>query len=442
MATPAETAGVARDRVRVAVIGAGYVGIPTAVLLSHFGHDVVVAERDSHRRDTLMAGRSPIMEEGLEEILASCLASGRLRIVADAQEAVADAKVIFLCVATPTGDNGNADLTQIDAAVIEIAPALSDGAIVVNKSTVPVGTAERVARLIDRAAVSVVSNPEFLREGTAVRDSFNPDRTVVGSDDVEAAKAVGQLFSPTGATMHLTNARTAELIKYAANAFLATKISYINSIAQLCDAVGADVIDLVKGVGMDPRIGSAFFNPGPGWGGSCLPKDASALLSIADEAGVDLPIVSAAVQANHQAQAHIVDRVRELVGGTLNQIPVTVLGLSFKAKTSDRRDSPALAVINLLMSAGATVTAYDPTVPVGLTDADLSGIHLAASIEDAARGAHAIVVLTEWGEFASIDYSALADVVTNKIIYDARHIIDETAAVKAGFGSFGIGRAN
>lgn len=440
MATPADTDGVASERFRIAVIGAGYVGIPTAVLLSHFGHDVVVAERDDYRREMLQAGRSPIMEEGLEEILSRCLASGRLTFVDNATVAVTGAQVVFLCVATPTGDEGRADLTQIDAAVVEITPFLSDGAIVVNKSTVPVGTAERVVKLLGRPAISVVSNPEFLREGSAVRDSFNPDRTVVGSSDLDAAKWVGALFSPTGAGLHLTDACTAELIKYAANAFLATKISYINSIAQLCDAVGADVIDLVRGVGLDPRIGSAFFNPGPGWGGSCLPKDASALLAIAHDAGVTLPIVRAAVEANRQVQSHIVDRVRELVGGSLSGVHVAVLGLSFKAKTSDRRDSPSLAVSSLLLAAGALVTAYDPTVSAGDAHVDLVGIDIVGSALDAVHGAHAIVVLTEWAEFAALDYAELGDVVAQRIIYDARNIINISAAQSAGFRTSGVGR--
>ena len=440
MATPADTDGVASNRVRIAVIGAGYVGIPTAVLLSHFGHDVVVAERNDLRRETLEAGCSPIMEEGLEEILSRCLASGRLTFVDDATVEVSGAQVIFLCVATPTGEQGRADLSQIDAAVVEITPFLSDGAIVVNKSTVPVGTAERVGALIGRPAISVVSNPEFLREGSAVRDSFNPDRTVVGSSDLDAAKTIGALFSPTGAVLHLTDARTAELIKYAANAFLATKISYINSIAQLCDAVGADVLDLVHGVGLDPRIGSAFFHPGPGWGGSCLPKDASALLAIADDAGVTLPIVRAAVEANRQVQSHIVDRVKHLVGGSLSGVRVAVLGLSFKAKTRDRRDSPALAVSSLLTAAGAHVSAYDPTVKAPDIDGDLDGIEVKDSSLEAARGAHAVVVLTEWAEFASLDYGALSEVVAQRVIYDARNIINISAAQSAGFRTSGVGR--
>jgi UDPglucose 6-dehydrogenase len=440
MATPVDTNGVARDGAKIAVIGAGYVGIPTAVLLSHFGHQVVVAERDPHRREALQAGRSPIMEEGVEEILSQCLASGRLTFVDDATVAVKDAQFVFLCVATPTGSEGQADLTQIDAAVLEIGPHLAPGAVVVNKSTVPVGTAERVAGLLERNEISVVSNPEFLREGTAVRDSFSPDRTVVGSNNADAANAVGALFSPTGAPLHLTDARTAELIKYAANAFLATKISYINSIAQLCDAVGADVIDLVRGVGLDPRIGSAFFNPGPGWGGSCLPKDASALLSIARDAGVGLPIVQAAVEANSQAQNHIVDRVRELVGGSLGAVRIAVLGLSFKAKTSDRRDSPALAVSALLISAGARVVAFDPTVSAGSSDSDLDGIETVSSPLEAARGAHAVIVLTEWAQFGELDFVQLGEAVAQRVIYDARNIIDVAAATAAGFRTSGVGR--
>ena len=440
MATSAETNGVALVKHRIAVIGAGYVGIPTAVLLSHFGHEVVVAERDRHRRESLQVGRSPIMEEGLEEILTTSLASRRLTIIEDAATAVAGAKFVFLCVATPTGEDGRADLSQVDAAVREIAPHLGDDAIVVNKSTVPVGTTERVAELMGRASVAVVSNPEFLREGTAIRDSFSPDRTVVGSSDDDAARQVGELFAPTGAPLQITNARTAELIKYAANAFLATKISYINSISQLCDSLGANVTDLVRGVGLDPRIGFAFFNPGPGWGGSCLPKDAAALLSIAADVGVELSLVQSAIDANRRQQIHIVDRVTQLAGGSLEGVKIGVLGLTFKAKTSDRRDSPALAVTELLRSAGADISVFDPTVPVGCPDSDLEGLTLTTSAIDAAHNARVIVVLTEWDEFRFLDFAALGQVVAQKTIYDARNILDAHAAHAAGFRVSAVGR--
>ncbi len=441
MAILGEHKGAVEHPRRVAVIGAGYVGIPTALLLSHFGHQVVLAERDDYRRTTMQDGRSPIIEEDLEELLRSVLETQRLRIIGDAAEAVVDAEFVFLCVNTPMGIDGHADLSFIDAACAQIKDHLMPGAVVINKSTVPVGTTIRVAAAIGRSDVAVVSNPEFLREGTAVRDSFGPDRTVVGGDDQEVAATVGGLFALTGAPLVVTDAATAELIKYAANTFLTTKLSFINAMSQLCDALGANAVDLVRGIGHDPRIGFSFLNPGPGWGGPCLPKDSHALVAIAETVGEQIPLISAAIETNHRQQRHIVQRVRELAGGSLEGARIAVLGLTFKANTGDRRDSPALVITKLLREAGAEIAAYDPTVPVDATDDDVQGLNLCASVLDAARDARVLLILTEWNEFRELDFDVLGGVMAQRTVFDGRNILDLDIARSADFVAWGIGRS-
>jgi UDPglucose 6-dehydrogenase len=435
-----ESSDAATNPQIIAVIGGGYVGSPTAAMLAHFGHQVTVAESQRDRREQLAAGRTQVMEEGLADLLASTIERGRLRVVADAAEAVAGARFVFLCVATPMGDDGRADLSEIDAAARQIRSALAPGAIVVNKSTVPVGTAERVADIIGRSDVDVVSNPEFLSEGTAVRNSFSPDRTVVGGSNSEAVLAVGELFAPTGAPLVATDARSAELAKYAANAFLATKLSFVNSVAQLCDAVGADIDDVVDALGRDPRIGSSFLRPGPGWGGPCLPKDASAMLAISTDAAVDTPVVAAAIVANELQRQHIVSSIVSMIGESAAGATVALLGLTFKAGTSDRRMSPALAVAHALAARGAVVRAYDPTVETNDTSEDLGGLVLCASVAEAAREADVAVVATEWTEFAAFDFVALGATMRTARLYDARGVVDLAAARAAGFTAAALGR--
>jgi UDPglucose 6-dehydrogenase len=426
---------------RIAVIGAGYVGIPTAVMLAHFGHSVVIAERDEFRRESLRAGRSPILEEGLEEVLATVVKSGQLEVSGDAVQAVAGAKFVFLCVATPMDNDGRADLSYIDAVALQIAEALRDDAVVVNKSTVPVGTMERVRAIINRPGVRVVSNPEFLREGTALGDSLKPDRIVVGAEDREAAKSVAELFASTGAPVVVTDATTSELIKYASNAFLATKLSFINTMSRLCDQLGADADDLVRGMGSDHRIGFPFLSPGPGWGGSCLPKDTSALVAIAADAGVSLEVVRAAIESNAAQQRHIVKQVATMVGGTLVSKTIAILGLTFKANTGDRRDSPALEVASLLAAAGATLRSFDPTVAVDDAGEDVAKLGVCATPEEAVAGADAVVVLTEWAMFRSLEWARLVPTMTQPCIYDARGVIDLSQAQAAGATVRRIGRS-
>ncbi|MEI6454003.1 MAG: UDP-glucose/GDP-mannose dehydrogenase family protein, partial [Actinomycetes bacterium] len=363
---------------RIAIIGAGYVGLPTAALLSHFGHSVIVAERDKRKLDILRDGRSPIFEKDLEEYLRAGVSAKKLTFSDSAAEAVKDAEFVFLCVPTPQGDDGAADLSYIVAAAQEIGPNLIQDAIVVNKSTVPVGTAHLVERESGRDDIRVVSNPEFLREGTALADSLSPDRIVVGADDQEAAAAVAALFSPTNAPVVVTDATTAETIKYASNAFLATKLSFINAIAGLAEAVGADVKDIVLGLGYDKRIGFEFLKPGPGWGGSCLPKDTSALVKIGEDHGYDFALLRGAIASNEAQLERIVDKVLAAVEGNISGAAVAVWGLTFKAGTDDRRASPALDICQRLVAKGAKVRAFDPEVPPTHAGAeDLRGITLA-----------------------------------------------------------------
>jgi UDPglucose 6-dehydrogenase len=427
---------------RVAVIGAGYVGLPTAAVLSHHGHLVVIAERNERRLEALRQGTSPIVEHGLEDMLKEGFSTGRLRAVKSAAEAVVGAEFVFLCVETPQSADGSADLSYITAAAAEIAPHLSDDAIIVNKSTVPVGTVGLVERVVGRPDIAVVSNPEFLREGTAVADSLSPDRVVVGADDRESAARVAELFSDSGAPIVITDATTSELIKYASNAFLATKLTFINTMAGLCEAVGADVLDLVLGVGYDKRIGFEFLRPGPGWGGSCLPKDTSALVAIAKSAGYDVSIVRGAISGNDEQMHRVVDKIAAAAGGTVEGRTIGVLGLSFKANTGDRRDSPAVSITKILCDAGATIRAFDPTVTTSDVDLrDLAHLEVTDSAYEAVTGAHAIALLTEWQEFRWLDFAKIRHLVASPAIVDARNLLDSGPLHRLGFTYSGIGRS-
>lgn len=422
----------------VAVVGAGYVGLPTAGALASFGHRVLLAERDPVRLGALVAGGVPIVEAGLEELLGDGVRGGRLSFVARAADAVRGAGFVFLCVETPERPDGSADLSAVEAVADEIAGLLEPGAVVVNKSTVPVGTAALVSRL---TGAPVVSNPEFLREGSAVRDSMRPDRVIVGADDRRAARRVGELFSATGAPLIVTDTVTAETIKYASNAFLATKLSFVNALADLCESVGADVRDVVLGIGYDRRIGFEFLRPGPGWGGSCLPKDTSALVQIAESAGYDFALLRAAVAVNVEARERVVRKVCDAAGGDLSGRTVAVWGLAFKAGTDDRRNSPAVAVARRLAELGAHVRAYDPTVvPGAAPSADLEGLVLCADAYDACRGADVVAVLTEWEELRGLDFAKVGDLVSRREVVDARNLLDPAALRRCGFAYRGVGR--
>jgi UDPglucose 6-dehydrogenase len=425
------------ERAAIAVIGAGYVGLPTAAVLARLGHSVVCAERDESRLSALVAGRSPIVEEGLEELLRAGVAAERLRFVRSAAEAVDGAAFVFLCVDTPERDDGSADLSFVEAVALEIGSHLAAGAVVVNKSTVPIGTALLVERI---TGATVVSNPEFLREGTAVRDSLRPNRVVVGADDRRAARRVGELFAGTGAPLIVTDTVTAETIKYASNAFLATKLSFVNALAGMCESLGADVRDVVLGMGYDRRIGFDFVRPGPGWGGSCLPKDTKALIHIAEDSGYDFALLRSAMGVNDEARDRVVAKVVDAAGGELGGATVGVWGLTFKAGTDDRRNSPAVAIARRLVALGATVRAFDPTVAAGPEPPDLAGLTLCADAYEACRDASALAVLTEWEELRGLDFAKAAGMMRRPAMVDARNLLDPAALRRAGFAYRGIGR--
>ncbi len=432
--------GNGRDQRAVAVIGAGYVGLPTAATLAHFGHSVVLAERDRARLAALRSGRMPIVEAGLDDLVAGGVSAGKLRFTESATEAVRGAQFVFLCVPTPQSPDGSADLSYVESAAKEIGPHLSPRAIVVNKSTVPVGSATMVEQVIGRSDVSVVSNPEFLREGTAVLDSLHPDRIVVGAEDPHAAAMVGELFSSTAAPLIVTDATTSETIKYASNAFLATKLSFVNALAGLCEEVGADARDVLLGLGYDKRIGFEFLRPGPGWGGSCLPKDTRALLHTAGEAGYDFSLLAGAIESNEQQLVRVVSKVAEAGGGSVRGATLAVWGLTFKANTDDRRDSPSLEICHRLAKLGATVQAFDPTVDPDTEAEDLDGLWLSGDPYEAVSGAQVLVVLTEWDEFRWLDFSRVLAAMRQPSIVDARNLLDPAAVRRMGFTYTGIGR--
>ena len=424
---------------KIAVIGTGYVGLTTGACLAHLGHTVVCADIDESKVSELRAGRIPIVELGLEQLVVEGLANGRLSFVVGGATAVTDCDIAFLCVPTPQGDDGSADLSYVQRAAEQIAPHLPHEAIVVNKSTVPVGSTKVVERALKRPDVRVVSNPEFLREGSAVQDFLKPDRVVVGADDQAAALKVASLYDGLTTRVIITDPASAETIKYAANAFLATKLSFINAIAAICEGVGADIDDVVVGMGSDKRIGESFLRPGPGWGGSCFPKDSRALIKIAEEAGYDFQLLDGVIAVNDQQFDRVANKVRTAVGGELSGKRVAVWGLAFKAGTDDLRDSPAVAIAERLLASGARLTVFDPTV-----DRPRTGVHAGVTIAsdpiDCCRDADVLVVLTEWDQFKWIDPTAVTVVTTSRVVVDARNLLDRTQWQKAGFVHQGIGR--
>ncbi len=419
----------------IAVIGAGYVGLTTAAVLAHLGHQVCCADVIAEKVAVLSRGEVPIVEDGLADMVAEELKSERLSFVLGAAGAALGSELVFLCVPTPQHADGSAEMSHIVDAATEIGPVLSPGAIVVNKSTVPVGSTLVVERALGRGDVAVVSNPEFLREGSALHDCLHPHRIVIGSEDRAAAMRVASLYEALGAPLVITDPATAELIKYASNAFLATKVSFVNVIANLCEALGADASDVVRGMGHDPRIGSEYLQPGPGWGGSCLPKDTRALLHIGEDAGCDFDLLRGVIAVNDRQQARVVSKVARLAGGSLAGVTVAAWGLTFKAGTDDRRDSPAIEIIRRLTLGGATVRAYDPTVRVPLSDMEVCGDPYGAC-----DGASVLVVLTEWDEFRRLDFARVARAMASPCVLDARNVLDAEALRLAGFTYEGIGR--
>ncbi|HEX7167668.1 MAG TPA: UDP-glucose/GDP-mannose dehydrogenase family protein [Acidimicrobiales bacterium] len=421
----------------IAVIGTGYVGLTTGTVLAHLGHHVVCADVIPDKVDALSRGQIPILEDGLDDLVREGIDGGRLSFVLGEAAAIeeADAEFVFLCVPTPQAEDGSADLSYIEQAARAIGPALRSESVVINKSTVPVGSTLVVERALGRGDVSVVSNPEFLREGSAVHDALHPDRIVIGCEDQAAAIRVASLYSEIKAPVIVTDPASAETIKYASNAFLATKISFVNAIANLCEAVGADVRDVVVGMGYDRRIGFEFLKPGPGWGGSCFPKDSRALVRIAEDNGYDFSLLQGVIEVNDEQFERMAAKVERMVPGGLDGAVVGVWGLTFKARTDDTRDSPSLQVIRRLQDKGARIKAYDPAASV-VPDS----VERVADPYAAGEGAEVVVVLTEWDEFRWVDFEKLAGVMATPRVVDCRNLLDPAAVRRKGFQFEGLGR--
>ncbi|MDQ3897392.1 MAG: UDP-glucose/GDP-mannose dehydrogenase family protein [Actinomycetota bacterium] len=426
----------------IAVIGAGYVGLTTAACFAGLRHRVTCADVVPEKVEQLSRGQIPILEAGLPELVRAGIAGGRLSFVLGAGAAVGDAEFVYLCVPTPQSADGSADLSYIRDAAAEIGPLLAPESVVVNKSTVPVGSTRVVEEVLGRDDVTVVSNPEFMREGSAVHDFMHPDRIVIGADDQAAAARVASLFSALRAPVIVTDPASAETIKYASNAFLAAKVSFANAVANVCEAVGADVRDVLLGMGYDKRIGFEFLKPGPGYGGSCFPKDIRALIRIAEDAGYDFGLLRGVDQVNADQFARVVGKVERMVGGSLAGQPVAVWGLTFKARTDDLRMSPALEIARRLSALGADVRAYDPAVEPARAETDerLAGISVGADAYGVCEGAAAVVVLTEWDEFRRLDFAKVAAALDRPRVVDARNLLDPAALRRRGFAYEGIGR--
>jgi UDPglucose 6-dehydrogenase len=429
------------------MIGVGYVGLVSGACFSEFGVDVVCVDKDADKIERLRRGEIPIYEPGLEAMVRDNKQAGRLSFTTDLQDTVAKADAVFIAVGTPSrrGD-GHADLSYVFAAAEEIANALDGYTVVVNKSTVPVGTGREVEAIIHNIRkdvdFDVVSNPEFLREGSAINDFMRPYRVVIGVETDRARSLIRQLYSPLyliETPILFTRRETAELIKYAANAFLATKITYINEIADLCEKVGADVHDVAKGMGLDGRIGRKFLHPGPGYGGSCFPKDTLALVRTAQEVDVSLGIIEHVVAANDARKKHMAERIITACGGTVENLTIAVLGLTFKPNTDDMRDSPSLEVIPALQVAGATVRAFDPE-GMGEAKALLDDVVWCTDAYDAVKDAHALAIMTEWNEFRALDLDRVKSLLRKPVLVDLRNVYDPARMKAAGFEYFSIGR--
>jgi UDPglucose 6-dehydrogenase len=432
---------------RIAIIGTGYVGLVSGACFSDFGHHVTCVDKDAAKIDALERGVMPIFEPGLEQLVARNVAAGRLAFTTGLAAAVGDAEAVFIAVGTPSrrGD-GHADLSYVYGAAREIGEMLPGPLVVVTKSTVPVGTGDEVERILREvapgAAVSVVSNPEFLREGAAIEDFKHPDRIVVGAEDERAAEVMREIYRPlylNKAPLLFTSRRTAELIKYAANAFLATKITFINEIADLCEAVGGDVQDVARGIGLDGRIGAKFLHAGPGYGGSCFPKDTVALLKTAEDAHAPLRIVEAVVKVNDARKRAMGRKVIKVLGGEARGKVVALLGLAFKPNTDDMRDAPSLSIVRALEDAGVIVRGYDPE-SMEQARPLIPNVTLCADPYEAAAGADAVVLVTEWDALRALDLRRLAASMRAPVLIDLRNIYPPEDVESAGLAWHGIGR--
>ncbi len=432
----------------ITMIGTGYVGLVTGACLAEFGHRITCMDKDESKIERLRNNEIPIYEPGLDALVAKNVRDGRLLFSTDLAESTAKAKAVFIAVGTPSSRRGDgyADLSYIYAAARDLAPCLKDYTVVVDKSTVPVGTARQVARVIGeenpQAKFDVVSNPEFLREGAAISDFMRPDRVVLGVDSPAAAAVMKEVYNPLyliSTPFVITGLETAELIKYAANAFLAMKISYINEIANVCEEVGADVIDLARGIGLDGRIGGKFLHAGPGYGGSCFPKDTLALLRIAQENGVAIRSVEAAVEVNIAQKARMVKKIRDALGGMEAGKTVGALGLTFKPETDDLRDSPALTILPLLHEKGAQIRAHDPQ---GMTETaqQFPDFTYVDNAYEAADNADVLVLFTEWNQYRALDLQELKSRMKSPVLVDLRNVYNPQQMKEAGFVYVGVGR--
>lgn len=431
---------------KVGIIGTGYVGLPTGVGLATLGHDVVCIDAVAEKIDSLKAGKITLFEDGLEELFRKAVESGRLRFTCSMKEGVGSADVVILAVGTPPHPvTKEADMKYIHAAARELAQYLTGYTVVANKSTVPVGTGDVVDRMIrdvnPAADFDVVSLPEFLREGFAVHDFFNPDRVIVGANTEKAANVIKELYAPFGekARMLFVKRRSSETIKYASNAFLAMKINYINEMANFCEKSGADVFEVAKGMGMDTRIGAKFLNPGPGYGGSCFPKDTNAMAYMARGYGVEMSLIETTIRQNDARKTQMAERILNAVADIENP-KIAVLGLAFKGGTDDCRESPAMEIVGALLKHGADITAFDPKAMDNAKKLVGDKIKYAADAFDAARGADVVAVLTEWVDFKSLDLARLKTEMKTPRIVDLRNLLDKDEAVKLGFSYVGIGR--
>ncbi|HEV7682113.1 MAG TPA: UDP-glucose/GDP-mannose dehydrogenase family protein [Pyrinomonadaceae bacterium] len=431
----------------IAVIGTGYVGLVTGACFAEFGVDVTCVDIDAEKIARLTAGEMPIYEPGLEQLVTKNMQSNRLRFTTDLKEAVEQALVIFLAVGTPPKTDGSPDLSFVEAAARSIADHMNGYKVIVTKSTVPIGTGEYLRKLIREQLKTnlnfgIVSNPEFLREGAAISDFMRPDRVVIGSRDEEAVAIMRDLYRPLyliEAPFVVTSLEAAELAKYAANAFLATKISFINEIANLCESIGCDVHDVARAIGMDRRIGSKFLHPGPGFGGSCFPKDTRALASVARDFGRESLIVDAVIEVNRRQRQAMVPKIEKLVG-KLKGKTIAILGLAFKPETDDMREAPAIDIINGLIERGANIRAYDP---VAMNEAAkvLPKVSFAQDEYEAVTEADALVFMTEWNQFRALDMSRVRDLMKSPRIADLRNIYDPADIRELGFEYVGVGRS-
>ena len=413
---------------RVAVVGLGYVGLTTAVGLGQLGHDIVGIDIDESKVRSLSDGISPIFEAGMDEALATLLIQKKISFTSRIEEVKgANPEFIFLCVATPQDQTGAADLSTLFSVANQLAGLAPKDSVLVIKSTVPVGTGSKLSKQIKEKEIFLASNPEFLREGTALKDFTEPDRVVVGANEADVAERVLELYQGLHSTKLSTNLQSAELIKYASNAYLAMRLSFTNDMANFTEKVNANVDDVLLGLGLDSRIGSSFLKPGPGWGGSCFPKDTRALLAMASQHGVSLPLVQSSLSSNQEAMLRVVDKIEELAGGHLANKTVAIWGLAFKANTDDVRDSPSVFIINTLLQRGARVQAYDPAAIA----AEQSGLTSFDSGVEAARGADVLAVLTEWQEFAELSPDEVSGVMKSAVVFDARRILPGSWKSKA-----------